>query len=189
MKLRSIIVAALAAVLGGCAADNNASLKWGPICFPTETCTFSESCDAQYIGPVEFLSTRTTPLALFVEVANQRPSTENLGQGQLDTATAYIRELVIENDLTGLETVVPVAYVVPTQGTAVITLLIPAPGASTTFLVRMRGAWADETSFETAVLEVPVYVCTAAACAFVPTCAAGTGCPYDTGQAPIACGS
>jgi hypothetical protein len=187
VKLRSIIAAALAALAAAC-ADNNASLKWGPICFPTQDCTFSESCDAQWIGPVEFVAAGTNPLALFVEVANQRPSTENEGQGQLDTATAYVRELVIE-DASGAETVVPVAYVVPTSGTAVITLLIPPPAATGNYEVRLRGAWGDETSFETAALVIPVRVCAAAACDFVPSCAAGTGCPYDTGQAPIACGT
>ena len=188
MKLRSIIAAALAAVLGGCAADNNASLQWGPICFPTETCTFSETCDAQYIGLIE-LQTAATQLWLFAQVNNQRPSTEVLDIGQLDTATAFIRELVIENDVTPVTVTVPVAFTVPTSGTGVISLPIPNALGGTvagqvTYQVRARGVWGDETSFETAALEVGVVVCDSCG----TTCATG-GCPVASGQSPIACGS
>lgn len=192
MKARSLAVAVLALVASAC-ADNNASLKWGAICSPPDDCSFGESCDAQYIGPVEFDSSSTEPyLILFVDVANQRPPTDTEDQGQLDTATAYVRELLIEDDFTGAEVVVPVAYQVPTSGTSVVTLLIPAPAAAAgtieTYRIRMRGVWGDETSFETAAFVVPVSVCTGAGCLYVPTCALG-GCPVASGQAPITCGT
>ncbi|HSN91186.1 MAG TPA: hypothetical protein VLS93_08145 [Anaeromyxobacteraceae bacterium] len=186
MKLRPFAAAALAALAAGC-ADNNASLRWGPICFPSDDCTFSSTCDAQYIGFIE-LDSAAPSVWLLVEVHNQRPSTENLDYGRLDTAYAYIQELVITNDLTPVEYVVPAVFVIPSSGTGVISVLIPnavAGSAVVAYQVRMRGVWGDGTGFESAALEIPVYTC--GGCGW--TCPAGTGCPVDSGQAPIACGS
>lgn len=188
MNSRILAAPALALLLGACTVDNNASLAWGPICFPSDDCTFESTCGAQYIGPY-LVDPANGLLELFVQVNNQRADNADETTGNVNTATAYIREYEIEFLGGGLTTTaIPVAFTVPASGTAVVWLPVPFPtgmaNAQVTARVKAKGVYGDEREFETAALEIPISVCTGCG----TTCAT-TGCPVSAGQSPIACGT
>jgi hypothetical protein len=200
VKLRSIAAAALTLAATAC-VDNNASLQWVAICAPPDDatdCVFAETCDAQYIGEVALDTSVSNFLWLFVEYANNRFRTDDPDQGQLNTADAYIQGYDVEFEGIGLS--VPASahdvpsYWVPAEGTAVVSVFVPvtatapAGGVYVTALIRTRGVYGDGASFETAAIEVPIFMC--AGCLGIPTCPPATPtlvatCPPTFGQLPL----
>jgi hypothetical protein len=198
VKLRSIIAAALAALLAAC-ADNNASVQWVAICLPPDDdCVFSDTCDAQSIGEVWIDTLESNLLWLTVQFDNNRPSNEIVEQGQLNTADAYIQGYDVEFEGVGLS--VPASsydvpsYIVPAAGSAVVSVFVPvlalgpAGGTYVTALVRTRGVYGDGSGFETAAVEIPMIVCSG--CIGPPGCPAATPtlvgtCPPTVGQSPL----
>lgn len=198
MKLRSILAAGALALLASACADNNASVQWVAVCLPTDDCSFSSTCDAQYIGELALDTSLSNVLWLVVQYDNNRPSTENLDQGQLDTSDAYIQGYDVEFDAVGIS--VPASawdvpsYWVPSAGSSVASVFVPvlaaapAAGIYVTALVTTRGVYGDGSAFETDAIELPIFLCDG--CLGLPGCPPSTPtlvgtCPPTLGQAPL----
>jgi hypothetical protein len=188
MKTRLATLALAALALAGC-ADNNASLRIAAICAPpdAEVCAFSSTCDAQYIGFNKLDVANANKLWLFVQVDNQTPNNSKGDAFRTNTNDAFVQEYEIEYPGTGLPTArgpIPGSSLVPAAGSAVISL--PAVDEATTLLVanalpaagsqldgvaevKLRGVYADTTSFVTGVFEIPIRACRG--------CLAFGGCP------------
>jgi hypothetical protein len=191
--LASAVLLGVFAGASGC-ADNRASIQTQAICFPTDNCTFSETCEAQYIGYPTLDKSVSTSLWLFLQVANQLPNNEDVSIGRLNTNDAHIDETSIEYEgaLAGTQ-LVGSNYRVPAEGTAVVSVRMGLSGAvagtaaaPTEVLarVRFRGYLDDGTRFETGDFPVSVKVCTG--CAPAICAAPDDACPQE-GQRPVAC--
>lgn len=196
MKTR---LAALALALAGaaCTADNNASVQVQRICAPPEDgCTFSATCDLQYIGVVTMDTAVTDQLWLFLQVNNQLPDDTDAQRGKLNTNDAFVEEYQVEYEgLAAPATSGRLQSLVPAGGSAVVSVfpIPPAIGASIAVTgdviakLRLKGKYGDEESFETARLEIPIRICSG--CVGAPVCADGSPaalCPPNPGQLPLA---
>jgi hypothetical protein len=198
------LAVALAAAAGSCSVTAP-TVAFSAICAPPDatSCTFSATCDAQYIGPVTMDVGVTNQLWLTVEVHNQAADNSDPKVGRPNTQDAYVQE--IEVSYAGAvaipATSTRVQQTVPANGTAVISIFpIPASagltaasvGAGTSAVVvakvKGKGIFGDGTSFETPVYEVPVTVCNG--CVGSPGCVDPTQsvtaiCPPNPGQLPL----
>lgn len=196
MKTR---LAALALALAGaaCTVDDSASIQVQTICAPPEDgCTFSSTCAMQYIGIITMDTAVTDQLWLFLQVNNQLADDADPARGKLNTNDAYVEGYEVEYE--GLPA--PAASgrlqsLVPAGGSAVISVLPipPAVGAGIAVTgdvvakLRLKGKLGDESSFETARIEIPVRICSG--CVGAPTCGDGSAaslCPPNPGQLPLA---
>ena len=202
MKTRFLTLAS-AALLGalagasGCTVENRASVQTQAICMPPTTCTFSETCDTQYIGYMT-LDQGASPndvLWLTLQVANNLPNNEDLSVGRVNTNDAHIDETVIEYEgAMGGEQSVGSNFIVPAAGTAVVSAklgLAAAVAGEVVAHLRFRGYFDDGTRFEAGDFPITVTVC-ASGCA--PS-EADVGCdplkgtcpPDSGGQRPFVC--
>ncbi len=202
MKTRTILLASLSlltvAGASGC-ADNRASIQVQHICFPSQDCTFTATCD-QYIGYPTIDSLAGDRLWLFFQVANQNVVTSNAPNGRANTANAHVDEAHVEYDGVALPpTDIGSNFSVPANGTAVIsaeviprwlnasaTLAALAPTPTPTEIVarvRLRGYFDDGTRFETGEFPIAIRVCSG--CVGAALCST---CPPDSpGQLPAVC--
>lgn len=164
MKIPLIVAVGLTLALGACGVPN-ASVQWGPICVPTDDCTFAETCDAQWIGDVVLDPGTSTSLWLIVQVANTRTDNTEASTGHVNTTDAYIQEFEFEFEGSSrTATTLVSSYLVPGAGTSVVSVQIPFPlgsvsyGTVVTALVRAKGVFADGSKFETGELRVPVII-------------------------------
>lgn len=166
MKTRTIAALGLALALAACGAPNS-SVQWGGICAPTDDCTFTEVCDAQYIGNVAIDLAVSQSLWLFVQLDNARVDNTDASTGHVNNAHAFVQEFEFEFGDGGPTATSPVtSSMVPAAGTAVISMQVPftgiaaAPGTVIGVLARARGVFGDGTKFETGDLQFPVTVTT-----------------------------
>lgn len=193
MKIPLIVAVGLTLALGACSAPNT-SVQWGPICVPTDDCTFAETCDAQWIGDVVLDPGTSTSLWLIVQVANTRTDNTDASTGHVKTTDAYIQEFDFEFEGSSrTATTLVSSYLVPGAGTSVVSVQIPFPlgsvsyGTVVTALVRAKGVFADGSKFETGELRVPVTVAVVAAPASfcAPTTPTPTVVCPAAGQLPV----
>ncbi len=197
------LAAALGAVAaaGGCTADPRQSVQVQQICLPTTSCTFSSSCDAQYIGypALDLAGSPSKTLWLTVQVANQLQNNADLTVGKVNTNDAHIDEtdVTYEGALTGSESYGSV-FVVPAASTAVVSVqlhmagAVGGAGAATNEVlanVRLKGSYDDGTRFETGPFPVTVKVCSSGCGATSASMGCTKGvCPPDSdGQLPLVC--
>ncbi len=203
MKTRALLLVLPLLAVGpaGCVVDNRASITVQAVCAPTTDCTFTEKCDAQYIGFATIDTSAAEPrLWLFLQVANQLPDNSDPDLRRTNTNGAHVDTVSVEYDGIGLpKQVVGVQYFVPAAGTAVISAdVIPAGTGGTTLAgyatatgqemtakIRVGGYLDDATRFETGEFTVAVRVCNGC----VTSCGAGTPVcpPGGDGQLPKAC--
>ncbi len=198
MKTRLAALAAaalLGAALGasGC-TENRASVQTQSICYPTKTCEFSATCDAQFIGfPVLDKALTGGTLWLFLQVANNTPNNANADTHRVNTNDAHIDEAVIEYEgAMGGEQRIGSNFLVPAAGTAVVSATFALGAALNGEVVahlRFRGYFDDGTRFETGDFPITITVC-ASGCGLTAAAAgcdpAKTVCPNE-GQAPFNC--
>jgi hypothetical protein len=187
----AIVLGALAGA-GGC-ADNRASIQVQAVCVPTDDCTFSDTCDAQYIGYPTLDTTTSTSgvLWLILQVENPLPDNSDEEIGRVNTNDAHIDETVIEYE-GSIGTLGRAAigsnFYVPASGSAVVSVQVPLSGASAGVVIakiRMRGYLDDDSRFETGEFPVAVRIC--AGCVGT-LCAGAATCPPDSdGQLPLTC--
>jgi hypothetical protein len=195
MRTRSILLVALVALVSGC-VENGGTLQWASICAPpsdASSCTFSSTCDAQYIG--EYVLDAPGELWLTVQVNNQRANNADPAYGQVNTADAYIEqyEVTFDGPLAVPTAIKNVEYMVPANGTAVVSVFVPVsvtPAAATTIFahVMARGKYVDQSTFETASFSIPILICSG--CVGVPACPVATPsltatCPPTVAQVPL----
>src|SRR5512138_232288 len=200
MKTRLVALASVAllgalAGASGC-VENRASVQTQAICMPPDSCTFSETCEAQYIG-YPMLDKGASPndtLWLTLQVGNNMPNNSNVDVGRVNTNDAHIDETVIAYEgAMGGEQSAGSNYLVPAAGTAVVsarlnlTAAVAGAAAATTEVVahlRFRGYLDDGTRFETGDFPIAVLVCSGgcapAACGTFGTCP-----PGSEGQLPL----
>lgn len=200
MKTR---LAALALALAGaaCTGDNNASIQVQQICAPTEDCTFAATCDMQYIGVVTMDTALTDQLWLFLQVNNHLADDADEQRGKLNTNDAYVEEYEVEYEgLAAPDVSGRLQTLVPAGGSAVVSVF-PIPSTVGAMIattgdviakLRLKGKYADESSFETAQIDIPIRICSG--CTAVPVCESGAAaglCPPNPGQLPVAasCGT
>ncbi|MFL5444667.1 MAG: LEA type 2 family protein [Myxococcales bacterium] len=178
MKTRLATLLPLLA-LAAC-ADNNASVHLAAICAPPDdasACEFNATCEAQYIGFTQLDVALANKLWLLVQVDNQTPNNSKGDAFRTNTNDAFVQEYEIEYPGTGFPTArgpIPGSARVPAAGSAVISL--PAVDEATTTRVanalplvgsqidgvaqvKLRGVYADTTSFVTGVFEIPIRAC------------------------------
>ena len=92
MKTRlSPLLAVLTLAVAGCAVDNMGSVQIYALCSMPDTCTFSGTCDAQYIGQTILDVALQDQLPLAIQVNNQRPPVT-----PVNTADAHVKTYVTE---------------------------------------------------------------------------------------------
>ncbi len=200
--LRLLAILALGTLLAGC-AKNGVSVELSTLCAPPDdatSCSFAATCDAQYIGPVMIDTSATYMLWLIVQVNNQLPNNFDATVGRANTHDAFIQRFDVTFDTS--YAVPPVTnyvdFTVPAAGSAVVSVYpVDAPAAAVlgasagagalTVVAEVvaKGIFADQSTFETAPMKIPIQVCNG--CIGVPTCATGTPavCPPNVGQAPL----
>jgi hypothetical protein len=195
MKTRILALAsaaALGAFLGaaGC-VENRASVQTQAICAPTDDCTFTETCDAQYIGYVE-LDKAVSPndtVWLLLQVGNLVSNNAEPSIGRTNTHDAHIDETSIEYEgAMGGEELVGSNFQVPAAGTAVVSVKMSLGAATTGEVlahIRFRGYYDDGTRFETG--DFPVTVKVTQSVGGLPVCPTGTCPPDSEGQLPLTC--
>jgi hypothetical protein len=198
MKTRLAALAS-AATLGalagasGC-ADNRASVQVQMICVPTEDCTFSSTCETEYAGyPTVDRSTLATGVAaslvLFLQVANQVPSNEDLSAGRVNTNDAHVDEIAVTVEGAAVaDYAVGANGRIPAGGSSVVGVVVSLPGGTGEALakIRLRGYYDHGARFETGEFPVTIAICSGCLgtlCTTPTTCPAG-----GEGQRPLTCG-
>jgi hypothetical protein len=190
MKTR-LAALALASLALAC-ADNGASVEPFAICAPPEdACVFAAECDMQYIGQLALDTSVSSFLWIFVQLNNQLPNNADLSAGRVNTNDAFVTEYEVEYEgaATGSSMGRVPSSVVPASGSAVISVLLQPPAVPGGVLakLRLKGKYADQSSFETAEFEIPITICQG--CLGVPACPAGetlkSVCPPTAGQMPL----
>lgn len=202
MKTRLALLLALTAIVG--CAKNNASVRVEAVCAVPDDCKFSAgSCDNVYIGQIAVDLGVATGLQLFVQVDNLLPNNGNANTFRTNTNDAFIQEYEVEYVGLGTFTgIVTGSATVPAGASQIINVnLLPAAalsqvlsvvpsGSQFDFLARLRlkGVYADTTSFETGDYEIRGRVCNGTGCAAVvaTTCTAPAVLAYcpAAGQLP-----
>lgn len=161
-------------------------------------CTYSATCDTQYIGTIALDASQTGQLFLAIEAINQAPKNGDTSGGRVNTADAWMQEIRItySGPLALPAASHRIIQQVPANGTAVVAfpvvdITVAALGgaleATIIAKVKAKGVFGDGSDFETAEYEIPVKVCNGCIGA-PPACAAGETlltCPGDWGQAPL----
>ncbi len=177
MKTRTGLLLLPLAALAAC-ADNKVSVEIQTICAPpddADKCMFASTCEAQNIGHNTLDVSVSNSLWLFLQVANQLPNNENLGDNRLNSNDAWVNEYSVEFDIALPESTGPIlgSAWIPAEGSSVISVLPinetvastlggVIPGGAALDLVghlRLRGVYGDTTEFETGVFDVPMRVC------------------------------
>jgi hypothetical protein len=183
--LKRLLLLAPLALAGAC-VDTNAPVQLFSVCAPpaADNCTFSATCDAQYIG-VNTVDLAAAPQRfwIFVEVHNQLVQNDDGGIGRVNTNDAYLQEVHVTYRGLPLD---PTAHllqsVVPANGTSVVSLF-PMTEATIAQLgtlglagtvdlvavVTVKGILGDGSKWESAPWELPIRVCTG--------CIGTFGCP------------
>ena len=198
------IAVALAAAAGSCSVTAP-SVAFSAVCAPPDatSCTFSATCDAQYIGRVTMDVAVTNQLWLAVEVHNQAADNSDPAMGRPNTQDAFMQEIDVsyQGSVAIPDTKSLVQQRVPANGTAVISIFpIPTDAGITTASVgagggfvilakvKGRGVFGDGSSFQTPVYEIPFLMCNGCLGA-TPPCADPTQslalCPPNDGQTPL----
>jgi hypothetical protein len=190
---KTVAILAFAALLGAgatCCVDNRASISMQMLCYPNDTCEFSETCDVQLIGYPTIDVGSTGALVLFVQVANQVPNNEDTATGRVNSNDAHVDEIVAQFEgAVGGEMVIGANAYLPAGGTTVmdLPLLMPATVASGEAVarVRLRGYYDHGARFETGDFPITFFTCNG--CLPLAACDPGVAaCPQD-GQAPLKC--
>ncbi len=186
--LRALPLLALAFVgAAGCA--DNASVQVQAICSPTDDCTFSGTCDTQYIGypTLDIGTSASDVLWLVLQVGNQLPNNADSDTWRVNTNDAHVDETVVEyQGALGGSKSVGSNFLVPAGGSAVVSVKLDMTGAvvgPVLATLRMRGYFDDGTRFETGEFPISITVCSGC----VPACLTATCPPSSSGQAPLVC--
>jgi hypothetical protein len=202
MKRLALLLSIVA--LASC-RDNRASLSVQAICFPTDTCAFSDKCESTVIGNIVMDISQVHAATLFLQVENQLPDNSSSDTKRLDTNGAHVNQVSVEYGGIALPKDVynTANMFVPTAGSAVIAVnavrpLAPnvaalnaaVPAGTAKGLdakIRLNGYLDDGSSFETGEFPVGITVCNG--CLPSPQCGAGkAACPFE-GMDPVGCGS
>jgi hypothetical protein len=207
---RRLFAIAMAVAAGGCSVTAP-TVAFTAVCAPptATTCTFSATCDAQYIGLNVMDVSVTNQFWLVVEAHNQATDNSDANIGRVNTHNAYVQQIDVtyEGALAIPGTSTRMQEMVPAEGTAVLSIFpVPAgaglgPGsvaAGTSAVVvakvKAKGVFGDGTDFESPVFEVPVEVCngcvgSAGGASGPLACPAGqtlaATCPPTDGQLPM----
>jgi hypothetical protein len=194
-RIIPLLALVVAAGLGGC-ADDRMSLEIRQTCYPTDDCTFGDTCDLQYLGTYSQMS--PYPMRIYFEVANQAPNNGDIGAGRVNSNDAHVTGATIEfsGARTGTYTVPNIAnQLVPADGTAVIGIWFPSGGTgAVTGDVRLTGYYDNGREFESGAY--PFNYQAGVTAATVLPCATGEVqvCPPGNGtvsrlQLPSVCGT
>lgn len=204
MRTRSLLCAVALFAASGC-ADNNASIQLAAICSAPDdaaACSFSSTCDQQYIGDVAIDLDDTSSLQLIVQVNNQLPDNASAGAKRVNTNDAFVRATVTRFEGVSLpETFeqVPGSAWVQAGGSSVISIepidvsaaaalraMIPAGNRLITAYVKLLGVYSDTTEFETGEFAIPIYACRGCVPAAAACTTAGAQLKYcpQAGQFP-----
>jgi hypothetical protein len=209
MKTRALFLVPLLALLA--CAKTNAPIEVVAICLPpddAEACEFADTCDAQSIGLSAMDTSVTDVLWLIIEVHNQTLNNANGDIGRVNTQDAFVHEARVTFDGAAVsESRFPIlgSAHVPADGSAVISVLgideavgaefislLPAFGDKVDVVghMRLRGVYADTTTFETGDFDVPIRVCNGCIGAFLSVPCPTLGdfrsiCPRNDGQMPL----
>jgi hypothetical protein len=190
-------VAALGALAGasGC-ADNRASVQIDMICVPTKDCTFASTCEKEYVGyPTFDVGSTTAPrsggLMLFLQVANQVPSNEDLSAGRVNTNDAHVDEIAVTVEgATVADYEIGGNGLLPAGGTSIVGVPIAIVGGGTgeaLAKIRLRGYYDHGARFETGEFPVAIAICSGC---LGTLCDTPTTCPENgEGQRPLTCGA
>jgi hypothetical protein len=205
MKTRTaaLATAALLGALAGASGcvDNRASVQAQHVCFPSDDCTFDDTCE-EYIGYPALAKTDSAydDLWLLLQVANQMPNNEDLALGRTNTNDAHIDETVVAYEgALGGEQSIGSNFRVPAGGTSIVSVKLALDGAvagtaaaPTELLanVRFRGYLDDGTRFETGEFPVWIKVCDTGCGGTLASlgCTGTAVCPPSSvGQLPLVC--
>ena len=172
------LLAVLAALTASGCADDRMSLEIRQTCYPTDTCVFSDTCDAQYLGT--YTQVGANPLRVYFEIANQVPNNGDLSTGRVNSNDAHVTGAAIafSGGRSGSGTIPLSNQVVPAEGTAVIGVSIPAGGSGKiTAGISLTGYFDNGREFETGEFPFNYEVAAIAACAAgtVQVCPPGDG--------------
>jgi hypothetical protein len=174
---RRLLIPALAtlvlAMLGaGCGRSNQASVEIGALCYPTDDCTFSSTCDKVLMTGTLWVDLQATPVLVFpLQINNQRLDNADIASGRVNTNNAVIDRFEMTYQVSG--SAIPAAIsaqtiVVPAAGSTVagVTLIptgaasavlagLPA-GTSVSVQLKAHGSYQDGTEFDTGEHPIPV---------------------------------
>jgi hypothetical protein len=203
MKTRALPLALPLLLLLSCTRENHASVAVQLICYPTDTCTFSSTCDKTLIGSALLDVSVSHSAMLFLQVENQLTDNTNKDSGLLNTNGAHVNQVSVSYDQVALPT--DNYYVsnmgIPAGSKSVIAIdavrdlpqnfaALNAGGAANETLVakiKLRGYYDDGSNFETGEFTTGIDLC--AGCIPLPQCPAGNrACPFE-GMEPVGCGT
>lgn len=171
-KLLSTALLMLVASAFGCLRSNQSTIVIGALCYPTDSCEFSSTCDKVWMtGSLSVDLTVGNGLVFPMELDNQRSDNSGTNDG-VNTNAAVVDRFDMRYQVAGR--VVATAFsqqsiVIPTDGSTVAGIwLIPAGSDAATalatlaadtvvtVLLKARGSFHDGTSFETGEHPIPV---------------------------------
>jgi len=149
------------------------SVSFSTICAPpvASDCSFSSTCDAQYIGTILLDASRANRLFLAVEATNQAPKNDDSTSGRVNTTNAFLQEIRVSygGPVALATNSYRISQLVPSNGTAVVAFpvmdlaagTLPAGVVEAVAIAKVtgKGVFGDGTSFETPELEIPVVLC------------------------------
>jgi hypothetical protein len=174
---RKLLIPALATlvltVLGtGCGRSNQASVEIGALCYPTEDCTFSSTCDKVLMTGTLWVDLTATPVLVFpIQINNQRPNNADIASGRVNTNNAVIDRFEMTYQVSGSTIAAATSaqtILVPADGSTVAGVtLIPVGAASATLAglpagtvvsvqLKVHGSYQDGTEFDTGEHPIPV---------------------------------
>ncbi|WP_242342626.1 hypothetical protein [Anaeromyxobacter terrae] len=188
MKTR-LAALALASLALAC-ADNGGSIQPFAICAPPDdvVCSFKGTCDMQHMGPLAMDPAQTTQLIVFMQVNNQLADNADLSAGRVNTNDAYVTEYEVEySGVASGTSAGRTQGVVPAGASTIIGLVLQPPPVPGQLVAKMKlkGKFADQSTFETAAYEAPILIGPVGA----PACPTGEvlkgTCPGNLGQIPL----
>jgi len=124
----SLPALALAALASGCTVENTASMQPHSVCSMPDDCTFSSTCDAQYIGDLKLDVSGGVPMWLAVEMHNQLANNADEELGRVNTHDAHFESYSL-------------SYSSPVPGVDPATLTgIPSSGGRTQQIIPAGGS-------------------------------------------------
>jgi len=195
MARRLLLALAALAATSGCSTKAPV-VSFNVVCaVPTDaaSCSYSNTCDAQYIGEVALdVGAGGDHILLPTEVHNQAAdvSDNDTAIGRVNNHDAYLQQIDVEYSGGVSPTTTRLQQWIPVNGSAVVSIIpiprgttgLPAPAAGTSVTimakVKGKGIFGDGTSFETPDFELPIRICSGCTGA-LPVCTAPA--------VPIAC--
>jgi hypothetical protein len=175
MKTRALLLVLLFIALAGCTVKNP-SVQIQSICYPTDDCTFGDTCNKHLIGDPVVDPGASSSVVVYLQVSNQLSNNADERSMRVNTHDAHVEEIVIS----GLRLPISSKWI-PAEGSTVLGVALPAVAGK--FEVQLRGRFDDGSEFETA--EFPIVVRTCSGC--VGSCDSGkVACP-GPGQLPFTC--